>query len=142
MDCTDYSKPKQIFLSQEELSEVSAEVSAKLKTQPAPVYVNTLNPIYDDNCFDSEFLLMAKSIETYYSPRKIINYDDITREDLKTHLVSIFGDVEFSGALAGILKKDYASGNVPTPKEARNWRKRYEKKCEEERLKRKKSTKL
>ncbi len=60
---------------------------------------------------------MCKGIETYYAPKKIIEYENTSRQQIFEHLVSIFGDTDFCDALAGILKKDYSGKEgkaVPT----------------------------
>ena len=121
----DYSQPQIKFLSNEELEKIEK--------------VDTINPLYNDACLNDEFLLMCKGIETYYAPRKIITYETHSRQQIFEHLLTIFPDSDFCDALAGILKKDYSGKEgkpVPTMKEGRNWKKHFQKKCEEDRKKR------
>lgn len=79
-----------------------------------------------------EFVKLSENLELYYAPVKIVNFNDMTRTQLKEYLMSIYGDENFCDIFAGVIKKDYnglqGGCKVMTPKEARNWFKKNEKK--------------
>jgi hypothetical protein len=92
--------------------------------------VNTVNPLYDINCLPESFLELYNNLEVYYAPKKICTFENMTRNEVKNHLLSIFGDDDFCNVYAGVLKRDYTGiDRVMTPKEAKNYLKKRLKKC-------------
>lgn len=89
-----------------------------------------VNPLYDINSLSSEFLELYNNLELYYAPKKILTFEDMSREQIKNHLMTIMGlerDEDFCNIYAGVLKRDYTGqygDKVMTPKEAKNYLKR------------------
>ena len=96
---------------------------------------NIINPLFENQesfLYHEELNKMTNNISLYYAPRKIFDIDTSSTKELTEHLTSIFGDTDFAEAFSKLLKKDT---DCPTPKEARNWIKKYKKKCIELRKK-------
>ena len=91
------------------------------------------NPLHPENhhLLPQEFLDLYNNLETYYAPIKIVTFEDMSRLEVKKHLMTIFGDADFCDTYAGVIKKDYKGTYgkaVMTPKQARNYLKKCSKK--------------
>lgn len=103
------------------------DYTAHVRT-PKPLH--TINPLHSTELVNPEFLRLQENLELYYAPTKILTFEDLTRQQVKEHLLSIYGDDVFCDILAGCIKRDYAGKEglpVMTPKEAKNYFKKLNK---------------
>ena len=88
-----------------------------------------VNPLFSNQeslIYHEELAKMCQDVELYYAPRKIVCVEKASLDELTNHLNSIFDDIDFSTALSKVLK-----GGHTTPKESRNWVKKFKKRCQE-----------
>lgn len=96
--------------------------------------IHTINPLENNSGFISDdFIELCNNAELYFAPKKIKNFSEMTKEEIKLHLMEMFGttDERFCELYACVIKKDTNGLDgkpLMTAKEARNYMKKLIKK--------------
>ena len=92
---------------------------------------NKVNPIFNEQHISSDYLELVDNLEMYYAPRKINDFNKMTRNEVYLYLMEIYNDEMFCNIFAGCIKKDYTGQYgtaVPTPHMSKKWYKKQTKK--------------